>query len=712
MPRNDPWINDFNGENHLVVAISGSPRIAKGKPCFTFIDKGEGQEPNMFPKTFLSLSEINKRDIPFVQGKFNMGSSGVLGYCGKHWFKLIISRRYDEKSAWGWTLIRRRPVDKDELPVSEYFFPDGKIAEFASTIMTPLTNATNKEFQDVKLTSGSIVKLYDYRTSRFPSVSRLREVFLENLAETVLPFRLLDCRAKADEKRSWPRSFGIDARPFLGMESQVRQKIPVEPEEEPDGDEEDIVSDAQLADFIEFNDPILGTVRIRALMVAPKKMPKVMVRSRNRFFHSVNGQVQFKKQQGLFARMRLSYFQDRMIIIVDASDLFFNAHTQIWKPDREGIRKTDEGDRYLEEVEKRIEESKKLRELHEMLVRKEIQKTQSTGTTDFLQNLVKTDPTLADMLQGNDPTITNVGSGKGDNEGSQNEGDDKGKISPTFLRVLNGKKLYEVQPRGTRIVFETDAEEKYFKRNNDPGSLEIVPAPDAPYNHFSIAHHMTRGHLILYVNPLESLATGAKFKFRVGLKDKAIFPVMNTDKEGNDLPITLEIIEPKKPKKRRKKKKKKDASAGPDLSIPRYRILVKNPDAQYAEQLKGHYTVEKWPEGFSEEDGGMIKGQEENAIYFINYDNRYHLDYRRKQKDLNTRMVITMKFIMGMLLSMIGSEKALRELMKTDDGLFEFEDRFRMLAAKGAASTVLALSEKLSQIIDIKTVKQFEDQDD
>ena len=41
----------------------------------------EGQKPEDFPKTFLSLSEKNKEGIPFVQGKFNMGSTGSLRFC-------------------------------------------------------------------------------------------------------------------------------------------------------------------------------------------------------------------------------------------------------------------------------------------------------------------------------------------------------------------------------------------------------------------------------------------------------------------------------------------------------------------------------------------------------------------------------------------------------------------------------------------------------
>ena len=44
-----------------------------GRPCLTVADQGEGQTPDTFPDTFMSIQRNNKLRIPFVQGKFNMG---------------------------------------------------------------------------------------------------------------------------------------------------------------------------------------------------------------------------------------------------------------------------------------------------------------------------------------------------------------------------------------------------------------------------------------------------------------------------------------------------------------------------------------------------------------------------------------------------------------------------------------------------------------
>ena len=60
-----------------VVAVG-----AKAWPSYLIIDRGEGQTPNTFADTFLSLNKSNKIRIPFVQGKFNAGGTGVLQFCG------------------------------------------------------------------------------------------------------------------------------------------------------------------------------------------------------------------------------------------------------------------------------------------------------------------------------------------------------------------------------------------------------------------------------------------------------------------------------------------------------------------------------------------------------------------------------------------------------------------------------------------------------
>jgi len=73
----------------ITVSATGS----RENPCFIISDAGEGQTPNSMPFTLLDLSHKNKLRIQFVQGKFNMGGTGVLQFCGRQNLQLIISKR-------------------------------------------------------------------------------------------------------------------------------------------------------------------------------------------------------------------------------------------------------------------------------------------------------------------------------------------------------------------------------------------------------------------------------------------------------------------------------------------------------------------------------------------------------------------------------------------------------------------------------------------
>ena len=97
---------------NIILAATGNKGV---DPNIVIIDRGEGQSPNRMPDTILSINKSNKLKVPFVQGKFNMGGTGALCFCGEHNFQLIICRRCpeipangdDSHNLWGFTIVRR-----------------------------------------------------------------------------------------------------------------------------------------------------------------------------------------------------------------------------------------------------------------------------------------------------------------------------------------------------------------------------------------------------------------------------------------------------------------------------------------------------------------------------------------------------------------------------------------------------------------------------
>jgi hypothetical protein len=96
--------------------------------------------------------------------------------------------------------------------------------------------------------------------------------------------------------------------------------------------------------------------------------------SNNRVFHAVNGQVQFKQTRGYLSQVcGFPALKDRVVIVVDASNLFFSAHNEVWKGDREHLSKTLLGERYSDMVTATIKASQQLKDLQDKIAQQELE---------------------------------------------------------------------------------------------------------------------------------------------------------------------------------------------------------------------------------------------------------------------------------------------------------------------------------------------------
>jgi hypothetical protein len=705
----DSWLREFATKN-LIIGITGAKRKADGLPCYTFVDNGEGQHPDNFERTFLSLSAGNKKSIPFVQGKYNMGSSGVLGYCGRKWFKLVVSRRYDGKAPWGWTLMRRRPDSHDAMPVVQYFvLSDRSVPRFEQDFLYPLNTSVGSVYEGTVLRTGTVVKLYDYNVgAKFLSFRGAREAFNENLVETILPFRLLDLRQTPDKKRSGDRALGVDPRPFYGMEFLLlRSHKEAELEDE---DEAAAATDAALH-VGDVQDPELGQISVSAIPLKPlEEQPSWLKDSKFRVFHCVNGQVQFKETRGYLSQScKLPALKDRVVVIVDASNLGFGAHNEVWKGDREHTRNTILGERYKEAVADIIRNSESLKELQTQVARQELQRATKTQNNALFQKLLDQDRTLAGLLSGRSPEIRVPSSG-GENGGEAGGGDFEGKRSPTYLRFEEkaARNGVEIPVNRTRpIACRTDAENGYLRRSVNRGEV-LLPAELT--DRFSIREQLHNGRLTLFLTPVPGRVTVDEvFKVSVGLIDPETPQAVET--EGTiEIRIAREATaeserekkEGERPKSGEGKNRQGDGKDAPLKGLPPCVLLTRD-----GREVKG-YQVEQWPAGFTYEDGGFVEDLgEEGAIFKINLDNSYYMKYVQNERGEENKAVIASKYILGMRVLMLGFEQALRTSPKSDE-LAELAEEFRRAAARGAASTVLGIAQILPKIVNTASMSEEE----
>ena len=165
-PENKQWdlISFRKKQSESIQIIADGPRMDTSLIIF---DDGEGQHPDSFESTFLSLLRGSKNEIKFVQGKYNMGGSGAIVFCGKKRYHLIASKRFDGTGEFGFTIIRRHPLTEIEENTRkntwyEYLKINNKIPSFE-------IDELNLGLYNRKFTTGTILKLYSYD---LPSGSR------------------------------------------------------------------------------------------------------------------------------------------------------------------------------------------------------------------------------------------------------------------------------------------------------------------------------------------------------------------------------------------------------------------------------------------------------------------------------------------------------------------------------------------------------------
>jgi hypothetical protein len=425
-------------------------------------------------------------------------------------------------------------------------------------------------------------------------------------------------------------------------------------------------------------------------------------------------QVHFKQTRGYLSQScGFPALKDRVVVIVDASDLSFEAHNEVWKGDREHVRETIVGERYKDAVTAAIKESKALQELQSEVAREELQQAATSEPNELFQKLVDADRNLAALLTNRDPVITLPSAGGAGDGSESGQGEFSGKFSPTRLWFDDKAREngFVIPINRTRpIVARTDAENGYLQRPENRGRLIIAPEF---YERFGVRAQLYNGRLTIYLDPIEdALKVGDVIFLEVGLQDDAMAQPV-TDR------VNVRIIdEEKEPKKEKKEAAEPKAAAkggkegegqpAPTHGLPPYRLLTK--DGHDVGSMK----TDPWPEGFTEVDGGIVEDfGDDGMLYKINYDNAYHVKYRMSARGDVARDVVTEKYILGMRILMLGYEHALRSIkeLKGDrlNGIAEYQDEFRRMAARGAAATLLALAETLPKIIDKSSITAGQD---
>lgn len=423
---------------------------AKDQPCYLIIDDGEGQRPEAFPATFLSLLRENKARVPFVQGKYNMGGTGVLQFAGRNSFQLIVSRRQNhisnEDTPWGFTIIRRLdPTPEQPFTAYVYLAPNDRILSFNADHINVLPGRYPEPYSE-SLEAGTCIKLWSYKLpGRLKTLATLdlRYALERYLPDPALPIRVYERRV------GYRANYYDTTMPGLfAVLSDSADKI------EPGFDT------GSVLDVEGVGRVILRLVVLKEELADDKRYPAGV------FFH-VNGQLHSELSSDYMTRRaKLDYISDSLIVTVDCTDLPQRTREDLFLASRDRMRHIEERFALEDAIAEYLQEHPGLRELNARRREERIRSSTEKEAVDLIQDLIRTDPTLAALF--GTGTQIKVPSGPLPEPIPY-----EGKKFPTLFRIVKepAEGLVKRCPknRSCRVTFETDAANDYFSRSIDPG---------------------------------------------------------------------------------------------------------------------------------------------------------------------------------------------------------------------------------------------------
>lgn len=448
-------------ENIQVIATGD-----KQQPSITIFDMGEGQLPNEFENTFLSLHQNNKASIQFVQGKYNMGSTGAVVFCGEKKYQLIASKKNKHlnngiESEIGFTLVRRHPLslnfDNGNFKATwyEYFCPIGKIPSFKSKNLD--LGLYNKEFE-----YGSIVKLYSYqlpRGSRSDFTLDLWRDLNQYMYHLPLPISVYEKRDYAGKTPS---------KPVLGNRTRII-----------------IDSRDKVEKIIEFSIPKesgLGDISIQVIIFKNEVPHNDFIKNKSIIF-TQNGQVHGSEGQSFVSQsLGFSLIKQHTLIHVDCTNIPTEIRQDLFMSNRTHLKQGPKTEKLLDEIVSLLKGNKELKKLNNE--RKNSLLRDSTSDKGLLENFLSKLPVDKDVLN----LLKKNGSlnflkSKGTQFNGKNANKDKnGKKLNRFPGVFNVNlkenkegKLYRTIPLNSNgiVTIETDVEDDYLFRPIEKGEFQI-----------------------------------------------------------------------------------------------------------------------------------------------------------------------------------------------------------------------------------------------
>jgi hypothetical protein len=690
------------------IAVVASGEKGRGaSPTYSVIDDGEGQQPDDFPTTFLSLDESNKLRIPFVTGKFNMGGTGVLPFCGDKNVQLIVSRRAPDLVAendarpWGFTIVRR--FDPSEIgdestrarnPVYRYLVVDGEVPRFEAESL-PLRPSDKSHPQQCSATMdyGTFVKLYNYET---PASTNLildpHYRLAARLPSPVLPIRLYETRDYTGNTLQATLS-GLNVRLHDDRNKNIESGFPA-------------------SNSITVGDSKFG---VRIFAITPQESNNRNVKRYRQagdgIILTLNGQAHGSFHERFFSRQNvgMGYLKDSLVVMVDCDEISQDDRAKLFMNSRDRLRDSDFSQTFEKELERLLGNHQGLIDLRDNRQQDELERSlqEDSPLTDALGDIIEDSPSLSSLFVSGEG-LQNPSDGEPDPDGEEEGGGTdeepeepfEGERFPTFFDVVEPHKERTVPKNANSVTIrlETDAENDYFERGSKQGSF-VASMDGEQVSNYSLSLWNGEATLQLELNEsnvLEGVELGSKLRYNVAIHDPS--------RRENPLldQFELEVGPEQEFSKADSNQNNPGSDDGNDPLEPQGLSI---PEPIFVER-------EDWDEynhEFTEDEAMFVEwlGEETGYRFYVNGGNRFLEGYLEHEAEPGHAEVIKSKFkyslmLLGLaMLSDLAEERGLEggmgQYVQTPDDEPEIEEKINEMA-RGAARVMLPTLERLDDL--------------
>ena len=556
-------------EDIQIIADGKGPKSSKFDTSVIIYDNGEGQDPSDFEDTFLSLLKGNKNEVPFVQGKYNMGGSGSIVFCGKKKYQLIASKRHTGNGEFGFTIVRehlKQESDKTKETWYEYLIYNDRIISFPIDELE--LGLCNRKF-----TTGTVIKLYSYQFPKgYSAFSQdLNQSINEYIYSPALPI------LTADTKERYPNNIVLE-NVLYGLKRRLI------------AEKEDYIDD-HFSD--EFTHERFGKFKVTCYVFKSKvkdydiKNTKEYIRKRYfknsmSVLFSLNGQVHgHYKPEFITRTLKLNILRDYLLIHVDCTNMEYNFRKELFMASRDRMKGGEENESLRAYLKQKLgQANSRLRQIAKK--RKQSNDLDSSQLEQSIKTLSKGLPFDSDIFNLIKDTLKVEPQEKPINK-NISEKVFKGERYPAVFKLNSHdkkNKVCKIPLEGNQVIkFLTDVADDYFDRIDEPGELTISLNPNEPvespntekieeerFREPSELFDITKsspcsGTIKLQLNPKDPIEVGDKINIQVSL----IGP-----KDLEEI-LCVEIIE--KQNENEPKKEKLNKMEG----LPRLIQVFKNP---------------------------------------------------------------------------------------------------------------------------------------